>query len=328
MARVDAPLGGLMAPALAAELIARGESLVIAGDAGLLASLPRGQWIGGTIPYFMGPRGGECSLREVFVTRVAGAGDPPRICGYDVSRLAQVCTDAPDNGYSIIILPAFSAVHAHYARHAPGFEDMFMKPIVGWVSGVHLDALGEARPLVFDGTRGTAESDMALVMHVPLPDDRHAQVDIINGMRPGNGPVLQFEHTGFCAGAVRVDGVERNLAEYLVEAGIDTRLPLVADYCGAMINVSIRQVDREAGRVDFYAPVFADTDYRVAAGATPELAADAGRGSSFSCNCILNYLHGGLAGRRTGAFTGPMTFGEIAYLLLNQTLVHLRVVAH
>jgi hypothetical protein len=45
----------------------------------------------------------------------------------------------------------------------------------------------------------------------------------------------------------------------------------------------------------------------------------------FSCNCVLNYLHGQLEGRHTGALLGPMTFGEIAYQLLNQTLVHVSV---
>jgi hypothetical protein len=45
----------------------------------------------------------------------------------------------------------------------------------------------------------------------------------------------------------------------------------------------------------------------------------------FSCNCILNFLHSELAGKQTGAFTGPVTFGEVAYQLLNQTLVYLKI---
>ena len=42
----------------------------------------------------------------------------------------------------------------------------------------------------------------------------------------------------------------------------------------------------------------------------------------FSCNCILNYLYSELEGKRTGSITGPITFGEIAYQLLNQTLAY------
>ena len=43
---------------------------------------------------------------------------------------------------------------------------------------------------------------------------------------------------------------------------------------------------------------------------------------AFSCNCILNYLYSNLEGKRTGSITGPITFGEIAYQLLNQTLAY------
>jgi len=45
----------------------------------------------------------------------------------------------------------------------------------------------------------------------------------------------------------------------------------------------------------------------------------------FSCNCILNYLYSELEGRKTDPFVGPITFGEIAYQLLNQTLVYMEV---
>lgn len=45
----------------------------------------------------------------------------------------------------------------------------------------------------------------------------------------------------------------------------------------------------------------------------------------FSCNCILNYLFSNLENKKTGAFVGPVTFGEIAYQLLNQTLVYLEI---
>jgi hypothetical protein len=94
-----------------------------------------------------------------------------------------------------------------------------------------------------------------------------------------------------------------------------------------MVNVSIRAVDQAKRQVDFYAPVFEDMEYRLAKppGTLPAIGPDEGGGVNFSCNCILNYLYGKLEGQRTGRYTGPMTFGEIAFLLLNQTLVHLTV---
>lgn len=319
--------GRLVEPAEAARMIASGGHFMVAADEAVLRGLPQGNWIGGTSPYFMGPGGGECSRDKAFVTAIEPHGGTPRIRLYDVTDLSHVCADGPANGYSLIIIPAFSAVHSLYARNAPGFEEMFVKPIVGWISGVHLDDLGKAEPAVIDGTTGRLERDAAIVMHVPLPDDHYAQVDIINGMEPSDGDTIRFAATGFSAGDCLINGQPANLAEYLARRGGDTRLPLVADYSGALVNVSIRSVDAARGQVEFYAPVFADMEYRLARppGTLPAIGEEEGAGVDFSCNCILNYLYGKLEGQRTGRYTGPMTFGEIAFLLLNQTLVHLTV---
>ena len=48
----------LVTPQVAAELILGGATLAIAGDESVLAALPLGNWMGGTIPYFMGQGGG------------------------------------------------------------------------------------------------------------------------------------------------------------------------------------------------------------------------------------------------------------------------------
>lgn len=324
-AELTHPCGRLMNVSEAAERIGAGAWLWIAGDEALLRSLPRGHWIGGTTPYFMGQEGGKLSREQLFVTEVRVYGAQPWIRFHDVTSLARVCVEAPEQGYSFLIIPAFSAVHSYYARNAPGFEDMFVKPVVGWVAGVHLDHLTNAAPGVINGETGVFDCERALVMHVPLPDDHFARVEIVNLFEQGNGDRIRFPETGFSAGQCLINGQPAHLADYLSTHDIDLSLPLVADYCGAMINVSFKGVDTASRRVDFYAPVFADVEYRLArrraGGVEP---ADAQQ-SAFSCNCILNYLYDRLEGRRTGAFTGPVTFGEIAYLLLNQTLVYLAI---
>jgi hypothetical protein len=222
----------------------------------------------------------------VFVTAVPVLAEPPTICSYDVTNLSRVCADGPANGYTLMILPAFSAVHSLYARNAPGFEDMFVKPVVGWVSGIHLDDTGTAEPGVINGQTGRFETDCAAVMHVPLPPDHFAQVDIINGMVPGDGDRIRFLETGFSAGECLINGEPAKLAEYLEKTKADFRLPLVADYCGAIINVSLKRVDPETGRVEFYAPVFEGMEYRFAAspGELPAISADEGQDARFSCN--------------------------------------------
>jgi len=41
---------------------------------------------------------------------------------------------APADGLTVLIVPAFSEVHARCAREAPGFEEMHMNPIVGCIA--------------------------------------------------------------------------------------------------------------------------------------------------------------------------------------------------
>jgi hypothetical protein len=311
----------------AAKLIAAGRFLMLAGDEALLRGLPSGNWIGGTIPYFMAEHGGLATRALLFVTEIPATADAPEIRLYDITDLEHVCEDGPANGFSLIIIPAFSGTHSLYARKAPDFADMFVKPIVGWIAGSHLDDFGKVAPLVVSGPARTFDGERAVVMHVPLPESAFARIEIFNTLQQGKGDSLRFPETGFSASRCRVNGVDTDFAAYLEVREADVRLPLVADYGGASVNVSIKGVDPAAGRVDFYAPVFDDVEYRLAAPADFNLArgAEVDHPPLWSCNCILNYLYCGLEGRTTGALTGPMTFGEIAYLLLNQTQVYLSI---
>ena len=65
-------------------------------------------------------------------------------------------------------------------------------------------------------------------MHIGLPTDRQANINIVNILRQGTGDAIMFREDGFTAVEAQVNGVSRNFAEYLAEKGTDTRLPLVA----------------------------------------------------------------------------------------------------
>jgi hypothetical protein len=322
---------GLMPVAAVAELIRAGHYLSLAGDEAALRQLPLGNWIGGTIPYFMAATGGTVSRDQVFVQAVTGFASPPRLRLYDPGTLPQLCRNAPDHGFSLLIVPAFSACHGDFARNAPNYEDMYLKPLAGWVAGTHLDDAGHATPRVVLGPSGEFSAEHAVVMDVELPPERFAQIDIINPFKPGDGDAISFAETGFSVDTCFVNGEPMPLADYLSNLGVDTRLPLVADYCGASVNVSIKQIDMGARRVELYAPVFPGLNYRLATPsgevAPPSVGGDASAGvpPTFACNCILNFLYEGLEGQRAGALTGPATFGEIGYQLLNQTQVVLTV---
>lgn len=312
-------------------LIKNDERLLLAGDEALLRQLPRGAWIGGTIPYFMVRAGGIASRDRLFCTRLPDMASVASIRLYDVGNLADVCVDAPANGFSVMIAPAFSQIHSLFARNAPGFEDMYLKPLLGWIAGMHLDDLGKAVPKVANGMTGEISEDHAVVLHAALPPEYFARIEIINPFTQGQGDALHFPDKGFSATTVLVNGQPQDFAAYITKKGIDTRLPLVADYSGAMVNVSIKGVDTAAGQVDFYAPVFEDLEYRFATPVTDYVGAfQAGLPAgdpaiAFSCNCILNWLYAELDGKSTGPMCGPVTFGEIAYQLLNQTLVYMTI---
>jgi len=120
----------------ASDLINSGKYLNIAGDEAALTQLPKGNWIGGTIPYFMADEGGTVSRDRVFVNEIEVFGDAPTIRFYDVESLPQLCRNAPENGYTLLVVPAFGPCHSAFAENAPNYEEMYMKPLIGWVAAL------------------------------------------------------------------------------------------------------------------------------------------------------------------------------------------------
>ena len=125
-------------------LNARRRRLLLAGEEDCLRRLPPGEWIGGTIPYFMTSSGGQVSREGIFVTEVPPEVTGIRIASHDGESLAGIAQEAPENGFTFLVLPAGSDVHLRYAHDAPDYPQMYLKPIVGWVAGVHLEDLGRA----------------------------------------------------------------------------------------------------------------------------------------------------------------------------------------
>ncbi|OGR39254.1 MAG: hypothetical protein A2051_08020 [Desulfovibrionales bacterium GWA2_65_9] len=325
-----------MSIADASAIIEEGRTLILAGDESALRQMPQGDWIGGTIPYFITDEHGGVSTREkVFVTDLTGVVTGAKIAFYDQSNLSRVYAEGPQHGFSFIIIPASNMTHLFFALKAPSFKEFGVRPLIGWIAGVHLDDLGKKTPKVFNGQTGEAFEEGALVLQAELPANKVAEIGIMNLFEQGDGDTLVFPADGFVVKSVLVNGEKMNLAAYLLDKKLDTRLPLVADYSGARVNISFQAINEADGTVQFYAPVFSGVRYKHAKPVgdyiqgfeqrlKKECSLEADR-VVFSCNCILNYLYSELEGKKTDPFTGPMTFGEIAYQLLNQTLVYLQV---
>ena len=307
------------------KLINDGKLLHIAGTEELLRKLPKGSWIGGSTEYFMTNEGGRITGELLFVTEFSY--EIFSVKAYEVSNIEQVAQDAFNNGFSIVIVPFDSAIHKEYAQNASGYKDMFIKNITGWVSGINL-LNPEQVPVVVNGATGMVYTDRAAVLHLGIPNGKEVSINIINIFEQDkSSPVIEFTHEGFSVASCLVDGKETVFADYLAQQGIDVKLPFVGNYSGNGINISIKSI--ESGVVNLYAPVFPGIKYRMAKSIldfehefNSRLTEYDNTNVVFSCNCILNFLYGGFEDKSIKGFTGPITFGEIAYQLVNQTLVY------
>jgi hypothetical protein len=309
--------------------IATGKPLLLAGSEAALAQLPKGNWIGGTTCYFIDADGGTFSESSIYVNELPDFTQGFKIAEYSSQSLPTFFADAPEKGFSVLILPAGSSVHTTYAQDAPRYEGFVLKPVIGWISGVPLPEIGRTEPKVFNGQTGECSVARAVAMHVQLPPNKIADVEIVNVFKPGNGDKITFPTSGFIQEQCSVNGKPENFAQYIAKVEADIRLPLTASYNGSVINVSIQSVDEAAHVVHLYAPVFAGVEYSFAApvkdyvssfeSALPARKTEA----AYACNCILNYMYANLGGRSAGSIPSMVTFGEIAHQLLNQTLVQL-----
>jgi len=315
----------LISPQETSELIESGKVFHIAGTEALLKKLPKGNWIGGSTEYFIAKTGGEISSEKLSVMELPC--EDFSIKAYSAAEIENVAIDAFDNGFSIVIIPFDSLVHKDYARNASGYKDIFMKNTIGWISGMRLGISGQT-PIAVEGRAATAYADKAVAVHLKIPDGKNINVGVINIFsQDKSSPLITFAEEGFSIKKCFINGKETIFADYIKQNKIDTKLPLVGDYSGNGVNVSFKSI--ENGVVNLYAPVFKNIKYRIANNIAnyenefnSKLAPFKGKNSIFSCNCILNFLYGNLEGKNLGTFFGPITFGEIACQLVNQTLVY------
>lgn len=315
------------------EKIKQGEKLILAGDEKLLNELPEGNWIGGSIPYFMAQDGGVFTQNQIFVTEMPDYVKETTIHVYDKKNIENIYNELPEHGFSIIIMPAFSSIHQYFALNTLSFPNFATKPLAGWIAGVPFDKIGKDIPKVYNGFKGDIYEDKAVVYSAELPESKIADIQIINIFKQGEGDSIFFLEKGFKVKDALINGERQNFADYLLRNKIDNKLPFVADVFGSMLNSSLKEIDEKNKTTEFFAPVFDNTEYKLATpggdyiqafrGMIPDdVSAD---NLFFSCNCLYNYFFAELEGKKTGNFTGPAAFGEIAYQLLNQTLVYLTI---
>ncbi|MFK7799830.1 MAG: hypothetical protein AB8E82_20410 [Aureispira sp.] len=314
------------------QLIDAGRVLTIAAHKDVLKQLQKGNWIGGSIPYFMDKDGGTIDYTQIFVTDVTDIITDFKIKTYTEDTVTTtMLEDRYTNGFSLIILPAFSSVHQTYALKIGDQPTLFDRPIVGWVAGTLLDEIGSITPNVVNGATGEVFENGAVVLHGALPDSKYAEVDLVNIYEQGDGDTFTFEEDAFNCIFCNINGQPANLAQYYVDNNIDLDLPLVADYAGASINISVKHLNEQGRNISFLGPVLHGKEYRVAKPVEDKfnslctLLPEDVTPIAFSCNCAINYAQMDMEHKFTGALKGPFTFGEIAYILVNQAMVTLSI---
>jgi hypothetical protein len=329
-------------------MIGEGRVLLLAGAEKDLATLPKGCWIGGTAGYFVTPQGGVAASGQIFYADFTAITNGASWRSFEAGNIHEIGEHYPHNGFAILILPGFSKLLGEVAGRIMEFDGLYNLPLMGWVSAVALDGLPDIlpqeRPKTFAGGP-QAENERAAVLYVGMPEQYFAQLHIANLFAPGGGPEIRFPVPGQTInGDCLIGGERRNLARYMAERAIDRRLPLVADHEGALLNVTIVMADEESGRMMFLTPVSPALTYRFAEDVL-DYAAEFTRAAAdieldeaaHACICALHYYYAGHISRPEGGallpparlnITAPVTFGQIAYTVLNQTLTCLTIGRH
>jgi hypothetical protein len=313
------------------DLIKTGKNLVISGHESLLKKLPKGNWIGATLSRFMDVSGGVICDDKLFVCDLSTDIEDFNIKLYNESNITDIVRDSYDNGFSYILLPLYSKVHAQYGISAFGMKNLYTNPLVGWVAGINPNDEGKLTPQVFMGQQGLMTNENAVVMHCKLSKNKVARLEIVNVFTQGDGDKIEFTDTAFAIKDCYINGKLQNLASYWTNNHIDERLPLMANMAGAQINVHPLSIDEAKGIVHLAAAVFPGFTYRLAKPIDDYIKAFKSKVPTdienivSSVNCHANFEYLKLEGHTLGGLRGPFAIGEIGYILLNQTMVNLIV---
>jgi hypothetical protein len=315
----------LLTPEEISAMILRGDRLLLAGDVELLSQLPKGNWIGGTTPYFiLYPEQMVTSHDRIFACTLPEYVKDISIRKYDTETMCNIYVDAPANGFTVLIVPFGSKAAEEFALHAIDYKSFAIRPVCGWQSGREPETLLTKPSYAVSGIDGQLYTDKGVAMHIQLPADKYAELHIFNPYKQGNGDDIRFDYGGKVLKEAFINGVRRNFAEYLRGINYNAKLPLVANYSGTMINISFIGIKDDT--VYMYAPVYPSVNYRIGelddTIASPSLISD---DIVFSVTCIINFLQSEVCARFLKKMNGNVGYGEVAYQLLNQTTVYVTV---
>lgn len=314
------------------DFIRAGRVMLLSGSQQVLSNLPQGKWISGTAPYFMDGVG-KVTDDLIYVDDLTDYAADVRIEALDETNIHQIATHGFDNGFSVLILPIDSPVYFSFANNSLQYDRLFDNPIVGYVACCRLEDYGKVQPSTGIGTTGALATNKAAVMHVRLPLGYTARAEIMNfDTIDFSTPALKFPKTDFVQSECLIDGKPGNIAHYLesVKQRIGRYPQLITDMNGALVNRDTKRVDLDKGEAAFFSPAYAGDEYRIVKpnadyqkAFNDTLAAK--RDHIAVCfSCTSYFMFGEFEGKHIGV-NGVYAFGEIAYQLLNKTIVTLEI---
>jgi hypothetical protein len=318
---------GLFTPGEVSDMILAGKHLLLAGDAKLLKHLPKGDWIGGSTPYFIVQPGiRTTSFDKIFVNKLPDCVTKTEIAEYDETDIQNIFTDGTHNGLTVLILPYSSPVSNEYARNATRYPNFAMHPVFGWLTGEEMGVVhtGEERSFTISGLGNGLSTKKAVAMRITLPKTKYAEIQIFNPFKQGSGDKIEFDCSELTVRDAIINGEKRNFAEYLRENNIDLNMPMSANYSGTLLNNVVVAVVEDG--VMLSAPAFENLEYRFA-----ELDPDVTEPSLindkifFAASCVAYFLQPALSDKYLRQINCPIVFGEIAYQMVGMTTIYVTI---
>lgn len=309
-------------------LIKSGKLLTISAPIELLKRLPKGNYIAASTYYFIVDGIGKGYEDKYFIEELPqDIIKNYEIIIYDEFSIKDINKNIPQNGFGYCLIPFGSNIHFEFALNAPNYDEFATKTLYGFITGVKKEDIGIKKAIVKDGFTNTIYDNKAVVLNIELKDNYCSEINIINPFEADISTTIEFPETHFEITDAVINGNKVNFVKYLKENNIDTRYPIIDNTFGANVNISFFKI--EENKVIMGSPVFKGAVYHFTKKTSyiDKLAKLSFEDNlMLSCNCYLNYLYMELENKTLNkAISGPATFGEIAYRLLNQTIVNLYI---
>ena len=327
---------GLHSVAEVNAMIEKGDILLLAGDSALLSQLRKGKWIGGITSLFVENGKTLSSREEIYVHNITGIAAAVKLKTYDLTTIKNIYDDAFDDGFSVLILPCDSDIMDEYACNCSDYSNFAHRVVCGWGTATphYSEYERDDTALVFSGETGMSyASDVCVVMHIQLPEGKFAEIHAVSALKPGDGDVIEFEENCQRIENVLINGVRQNFRQYMIDKQIDRSNEyinvLTGDHdAGVVTNVGIYE-DRETDLekyVSIAVPVFKGISYRLAKVDYNYSYENMNEQEIvYSCACVGNYVRPDIFTNFLMKTNGPFVYGEVAYILLNFSIVYVTV---